>query len=88
MSDSKKRAEVITSFKDEGTGERFEAGATPLIEAGAFDNYEAAGLVRAPTASAKSAVAPRTVSARPRRASRAKRAASTPPVGAKPGSAS
>lgn len=40
------KAFVISSFADAGTGERFEAGATPNIEAGAFANYKAAGLVR------------------------------------------
>lgn len=45
----KKRAEIVSAFTDHGTGERFEAGATPLIDAGAFANYEAAGLVRTPS---------------------------------------
>ncbi len=40
------KAFVISNFSDAGTGERFEAGATPSIEAGVFANYKAAGLVR------------------------------------------
>jgi hypothetical protein len=45
---SKKRAHIVSSFKDSGTGENFTAGTTPLIDAGAYANYEAAGLVKAP----------------------------------------
>ena len=43
----RKRALVARSFTDEGTGESFTKGATPLIDAGAYGNYEAAGLVTA-----------------------------------------
>jgi len=49
MSDKpKKRAHILRSFRDDGTGERFTAGTTPLVDAGAYANYEAAGLVGAP----------------------------------------
>ena len=44
---AKKKAHVISSFTDAGTGESFTADETPMIEAGSFANYEAAGLVRA-----------------------------------------
>ncbi len=47
MSDPKKRAEIISSFTDRGTGKSYTAGTKPLIESGAFGNYLAAGLVRA-----------------------------------------
>jgi hypothetical protein len=51
MSDVKnKRAHIVADFNDIGTGEAFKAGDTPLIEAGAYANFEAAGLVRAPDA--------------------------------------
>lgn len=51
MSDTpKKRAFIVRSFNVEGTGERFQKGSTPLIDAGAYGNYEAAGLVTAPPA--------------------------------------
>lgn len=55
MTDSpKKRALVVRDFDDEGTGERFTKNSTPLINAGAFANYEAAGLITAaPTAKPK-----------------------------------
>jgi len=46
---ARKRAHVLRSFTDAGTSENFEADSTPLIEVGAFANYEAAGLVRAPS---------------------------------------
>src|ERR1700754_5282728 len=44
-----KRAFIITNFSNVGTGENFIAGATPMIEEGAYGNYAAAGLVREPT---------------------------------------
>lgn len=50
---AKKKAHVISSFTDAGTGESFTADATPMIEAGVFANYEAAGLVRAAAAERK-----------------------------------
>jgi hypothetical protein len=49
MTDTRKRAEIVSDFTDHGTGESFTAGDTPLIETGAFENYEAAGLVRTPS---------------------------------------
>lgn len=56
MSDpQKKRALILRSFKDEGTGESFEKDATPMIDAGAFGNYEAAGLVGTPPPAKKAA---------------------------------
>jgi hypothetical protein len=59
MTDSKKRAEIVSSFTDHGTGESFTANTTPLIDAGAFANYEAAGLVRAPSSAPKAASKPK-----------------------------
>lgn len=50
---ARKKAHVISSFTDAGTGESFAADDTPMIEAGAFANYEAAGLVRAAPAERK-----------------------------------
>lgn len=51
MSSSDMRnAFIVSDFRDEGTGERFTAGATALIAAGAYENYKAAGLVRAAAA--------------------------------------
>lgn len=44
----KKRAFIVRNFTDEGTRESFTKGDTPLIDAGVYDNYEAAGLVSAP----------------------------------------
>lgn len=41
-----RKAYIIRSFTDAGTGKTFAAGKTAAIEAGAFANYEAAGLVR------------------------------------------
>jgi hypothetical protein len=46
----RKRALVLCPFNDVGTGEKYEAGATVMIDAGAFENYEHAGLVSAPSA--------------------------------------
>lgn len=46
---ARKRAHIIRSFSDIGTGQRYAAGETPLIEAGAHANYEAAGLIRSPS---------------------------------------
>jgi hypothetical protein len=54
MSDQPKRrkALIVADFTDAGTGERFTAGAEPMLDAGAFANYEAAGLVTAPVPAA------------------------------------
>lgn len=38
-------AKVLSTFKDAGTNEEFEAGKTVELPAGQFKNYEAAGLV-------------------------------------------
>ena len=46
MSDgSKKRAHVLKPFKDEGTGQSYKVGDTPMIDAGSFINYQAAELI-------------------------------------------
>jgi hypothetical protein len=45
-----KKAFIVTGFRDAGTEQEFAAGAIEQIEDGAFENYKAAGLVRAPTA--------------------------------------
>lgn len=56
MSDTpKKRAHVISSFKDHGTGQSFAAGSTVLIDHGSFANYQAAGLVDVPKVETKTA---------------------------------
>jgi hypothetical protein len=47
MTETKKRAEIVSSFTDRGTGKSYKAGTKPLIDAGSFGNYLAAGLVRA-----------------------------------------
>ncbi|WP_416463191.1 hypothetical protein [Sphingomonas sp. VDB2] len=46
----KKEAFIIRDFKDSGTETAFAGGSIVAIEEGAFANYEAAGLVRKPTA--------------------------------------
>jgi len=53
MSDKKVSAFVVRDFNDAGTSERFTAGSIAEISEGAFGNYSAAGLVRAPTAEEK-----------------------------------
>ncbi|HEX8585060.1 MAG TPA: hypothetical protein VF680_11685 [Allosphingosinicella sp.] len=55
---NRKRAQIVSGFTDAGTGERFEAGSTALIDAGAFGNYEAAGLVSAAPSPRKPRPAP------------------------------
>ena len=50
-----KSAFIIRDFNDAGDERNYTAGAIEQIEAGAFGNYEAAGLVRAPTAEERSA---------------------------------
>ena len=40
-----KKGFVPKTFKDEGTGERFEGGKEHDFTPGAFANYEAAGLI-------------------------------------------
>lgn len=41
---------VLRDFTDATTDERFSAKSTPDLEAGRFENFKAAGLVRAATA--------------------------------------
>lgn len=53
MSDKKVSAFIVKSFRDDGTKESFAKGDTVQIAEGAFGNYEAAGLVRKPTADDK-----------------------------------
>lgn len=48
--EKKKKAFIISDFRDSGTEQNFKAGETREIPEGQFVNYEAAGLVRAPTA--------------------------------------
>ena len=76
MTDSpKKRALIVRNFKNEGTGESFAKDTTPLIDAGAFANYEAAGLVTTPP-TAKAATA--TKGAKPTKARTKAKVASKP----------
>lgn len=75
----KKRAFIRRNFTDEGTGASFTKGDTPLIDAGAYGNYEAAGLVTAPPVS-NAASAPKPA-ATPKRAAKPK--ATRGPTGAK-----
>ncbi len=46
----KKEAFIISNFRDAGTSQAFLAGAIEQIPIGSYINYEAAGLVRKPTA--------------------------------------
>lgn len=88
---ARKRAEIVRSFTDAGTGESFTAGETPMVDAARFANYEHAGLVRhapatnAPAERRKSAAK----AARPR-TKRAKAPAAVPaaPAPAEPAAAS
>lgn len=57
MSDKNKSAFIIRDFKDAGTEESFTQGDIVTIAEGAYLNYEAAGLVRKPTADDKPAAA-------------------------------
>ncbi|HEY0130114.1 MAG TPA: hypothetical protein VGB57_01830 [Allosphingosinicella sp.] len=68
MTETRKRAVIVSSFNDAGTGKNYVAGSTRMIAAGAFANYEAAGLVREP--------APRQV--RPKASTRSKAKAKPP----------
>lgn len=69
MSDApkKRKALILQSFEDAGTLEKFTAGDTPLIEIGAFGNYEAAGLVRAPDTADDKPASDQTKAAEPKR---------------------
>lgn len=74
MTDTPRRkAEVISTFTDIGTGETFEKDSSHLLEAGRFENYETAGLVRAPVVSVPS-TAPKKA-AKPKRKATPKKAA-------------
>jgi len=53
MSDKKISAFIIRDFKDAGTEQSYKQGETQDIPEGQFINYEAAGLVRKPTADDK-----------------------------------
>jgi hypothetical protein len=55
---ARRKAHVVRAFKDAGTGERFEVGSTPLLDAGAYANFEAAGLIRAPDPAPRAAAKP------------------------------
>jgi hypothetical protein len=44
------KAFVLRDFTDATTEERFSAKDTPELEAGRFENFKAAGLIRAATA--------------------------------------
>ncbi len=57
MTEARKRAFIVSSFTDAGTRKSYVAGTTRKIPAGAFANYEAAGLVleKAPAASSVAA---------------------------------
>jgi hypothetical protein len=50
-----KKAFIISTFNDTGTEQHFTAGSVVDLPEGVFGNYEAAGLVRAPTADDKAA---------------------------------
>ena len=85
MTEPKKRAEVISAFNDAGTGERYAIGDTPLIEAGAFANYEAAGLVRAAAVKRPAPVAEKpAVKRKVSRKRSAPASTPTPPLSAEP----
>lgn len=63
MSDEKKKkAFIIRDFTDAGTERNYTGGSIVPIEEGSFVNYEAAGLVRAPTADDQKAAAGNTAS--------------------------
>lgn len=52
---SKKQATVVRKFNDAGTGKSFAKDAVVELDPGEFANFEAAGLVRAPTAEERKA---------------------------------
>jgi hypothetical protein len=52
------KAYVISTFKDAGTKKTFTKGSVVDIDEGAYGNYEAAELVRAPTPEETKAVKP------------------------------
>jgi len=79
---SKKTGHAKQTFRDAGTGETFEGGKDHPFDAGAYANYEAAGLVSAPTV--KRAARPKAAPRRASRATAAKPAPVTPPADAAP----
>lgn len=50
MTDKKVDAYIVKNFRDAGIEENFTGGSVRPMSEGAFINYEAAGLVRKPTA--------------------------------------
>ncbi|WP_242183223.1 hypothetical protein [Sphingomonas sp. CARO-RG-8B-R24-01] len=56
---------VLSAFEDATSGDRFAAGDTPTFSKGAFDNFEAAGLVRALEDDEIEKVAPLAAAAKP-----------------------
>ncbi len=58
MSDKTVNAFALRTFKDAGTNKRVEKGSVIEIGEGEFGNYEAAGLVRAPSDAEVKAAAP------------------------------
>lgn len=50
MTTKTKKAFVISSFRDAGTGKNYEAGSIADPTEGEFLNFKTAGLVREPTA--------------------------------------
>ena len=82
MTDStKKRAYIARRFTDRGTGETFAAGATPLLDAGTYANYEAAGLIGTPLPAPKIATKPKpTTKDKPASKTKAKPKAAPAPV--------
>lgn len=55
----KKRALVLASFRDAGTGESYVAGEIALLSVAIHANYEAGGLVGAAPAKAKKVAKPK-----------------------------
>lgn len=50
---TKKSGKPVRDFNDAGTGESFTKGKAHDFEAGAFENYLAAGLIETPDSEAK-----------------------------------
>ncbi len=74
---SKKRAYIASRFTDHGTGEKFEVGDTPMLDAGTYANYEAAGLIGTPPPAAAKA-SPAKPSAKPKAAKKASKPKAKP----------
>jgi hypothetical protein len=74
---TKKKGYILRDFNDAGTGESYTAGSDPvLIDAGAFANFAAAGLVSAsaPEGADESVIATRQAKPRARSKPKAKAA--------------